>query len=307
VLTGLVSSIQRFCLHDGPGIRTTLFLKGCPLRCFWCHNPECLSAQPQVQVFPERCLGCGACVAACDHGARTRGPAGPVYRRDQCQVCGHCITECFAGALEMVGRRMTVGQVMDELLRDRAFYRGLGGITLSGGEPLMQVDFSRAVLAAGRDEGLHTALETSAHCLWEDLECLLPLVDLLMVDLKHADPEKHRAVAGVTNKRILENLQRLAATDIPLLLRTPVIPTVNDTPEEVGAIADLVKGMRENRLQRGAEPPRLELLPFHRLASDKYRGLGLTNKSSSLRTPPPEALHLLVDEARKRGIEVECK
>lgn len=277
--SGVIFDIQRFSVHDGPGIRTTVFLKGCSLRCFWCHNPEGLRAQPEIQFEPERCIGCGECVQMCAHDAQHLARGERSYDRDACTVCGQCVDYCYAGGLSVVGRRVTVADVLAEVLPDAAFFRDSGGgVTLSGGEPVLQADFARDLLCACQAEGLHTALETAGHYAWARLEPLLPHLDLVMMDLKHMDPDQHRTATGVTNERIVANARALARTRVPLLFRVPVIPTVNDTPDAIAAIAGFVRELLDTR--GGALA--LELLPFHRLAEQKYTSLGLDYPARAL-------------------------
>jgi pyruvate formate lyase activating enzyme len=303
---GVVFNLQRFSIHDGPGIRTTVFLKGCPLRCFWCHNPEGLRPEPEVQFTPARCIGCGACAAACAHGAQELGPQGRVYHRDRCVSCGACVAACCSGALQVTGRHMTVDEVLAEVRPDRPFYEATGGgVTLSGGEPMLQPDFALDILRGCKAEGLHTAVETTTQTRWARLEAALPFVNLWMVDLKHLDPAAHRAATGVSNRRILANVRRLAATGRPILFRVPVIPTVNANCADIQAIAGFV---RELNAARGDAPPaELELLPFHRLAGDKYHSLGRNDRAADL-TPPDKALMAaLVGAAREAGVEARSR
>lgn len=310
-MTGIVFNIQRFSVHDGPGIRTAVFFKGCSLRCFWCHNPEGIRPQPEIQFFPDRCIGCGECLKACAQGAHESRDGAHVFHRERCAGCGHCAETCYAGALELTGRRLTVEQVMEEVVRDQPFYQTSGGgVTLSGGEPVLQRDFARAILERCKAEGLHTAIETSAHCRWHDLALLVPVTDLVMMDIKHLDPGRHRAVTGASNARILANARRLMQTDRPVVFRLPVVPTVNDTAEEIGAIAafvrqlgDLRKASNHQQAKQG-DPPSLELLPFHRLATDKYRSLGLHYRATGLERPPCERMQQLAEAARACGIAV---
>jgi pyruvate formate lyase activating enzyme len=303
--TGLIFNIQRFSIHDGPGIRTTIFLKGCPLRCFWCHNPEGLHKQVEIQFYSARCIQCGECARACPEGAQIVNPTERVYQRERCTACGQCVETCFAEGLQLVGKQVSAGEAVAEALRDRDFYASSGGgVTLSGGEPLLQPRFTFAVLAALQAEGVHTALETTTHCSWDTLSAALPLTDLFMVDLKHLDPARHQAATGVSNERILENTRRLAQTGKPIIFRTPVVPGVNDTPDEIHAIATYVRELGDLRADSGTGLS-LELLPFHHLADDKYTSLGLEYHAAHLTPPPKELMNALTEAARSTGIQVK--
>jgi pyruvate formate lyase activating enzyme len=309
-MNGIVFNIQRFSIHDGPGIRTTVFLKGCSLHCFWCHNPEGIAIKPQIQFFPERCISCGECVVACENGANLIEDGKITFLRENCIVCGKCVDTCYAEARILVGKEMSAEEVAVEALKDRPFYEtSQGGVTLSGGEPVLQPEFSYEILARCQAEGVHTAIETAGNVLWKDLEQLMPVVDLVMMDLKHMDSAKHRAAVGVPNERLLANARHLVTqTNKPILFRIPVIPGVNDTPEEVGAIAAFVHAMSDLRAAQGQEGKiSLELLPFHRLAGDKYRSLELDNRSKDLVPPSKEKMTELVSTARAHGIEVRGK
>jgi pyruvate formate lyase activating enzyme len=304
-LTGTIFNIQRFSIHDGPGIRTTVFLKGCPLRCFWCHNPEGLRSAIEVHFYASRCIGCGECVRVCPQGAQQMSADGVrVYDRSRCVVCGECVESCFAEGLQVSGREISLGDALREVLADRAFYETSGGgVTLSGGEPMLQPTFSLALLAACHAEGLHTAVETTTYCRWDYLEAALPVTDLFMVDIKHLDDEKHRAATGVSNRLILENIARLAASGKPIIFRTPVVPGVNDTPEEIAAIAGFVYQLGCQRAD-GGQGLSLELLAFHRLAEDKYRSLGLEYLAANVQPPTPEHMQQLTAVARSVPIIV---
>ncbi|HHX65938.1 MAG TPA: glycyl-radical enzyme activating protein [Chloroflexi bacterium] len=297
MLKGLVTDIQRFSIHDGPGIRTTVFLKGCNLHCFWCHNPETISVKPELQLFLERCIGCGACFERCVNGAHAMEGGERVFHRELCRACGVCVETCYAQALVLMGQFKTVEQVVEEVLRDKPFYdTSGGGVTLSGGEPLLQFEFSYAILERCRQEGLHTAIETAANFPWERIEAILPVTDLVMMDVKLLDSERHREYTGVPNERILANARRLGEQDKPLIVRTPVVPGVNDAPDEIAAIARFA-----------AELPALlcyELLPFHPMATSKYVGLGRDYGARELKTPSRERMDALADVARHAGITV---
>jgi len=310
-ITGFIFNIQRFSIHDGPGIRTTVFLKGCPLHCFWCHNPEGLKLKPEIQFYPARCILCGECVQVCEQGAHQMQGDLHIYDRSVCIRCGKCVEECCAEALQMSGKKVTADQVIEEVRRDQPFYTTSGGgMTLSGGEPLLQPEFTRAILEACRAEEIHTAIETCGSYRWDELARLLPLIDLVMMDLKTMDPDKHLTATGIPNQRILENARHLAETNKPIIFRVPIVPTVNSTLEEISAIAQFVRELGDMRSENGAGPGKgisLELLPFHRLAGDKYKSLGMEYRASDLQTPEREQMIDLVEAARHYFSEVTSR
>jgi pyruvate formate lyase activating enzyme len=306
-MLGTVFNIQRFSLHDGPGIRTSVFLKGCSLHCFWCHNPEGIALKPEIQFFPERCITCGACVEACDHDANALLAGTLVFDRARCVACGDCIDTCYAEARLRVGQEMTPEAVFQEILQDRAYYASSGGgVTLSGGEPALQPEFAKELLARCKADGLHTALETAGNVPWASLAGLLPHTDLILMDLKHMDTAKHRAATGVSNARLLDNARRLVEdTNLPLWFRIPVVPGVNDRPDEVAATAAFVRQMIDLRAAR-PQPGRIamELMPFHRLAGDKYRSLAVNYRAKDLVPPSKEKMSQLAEQVRAYQIEV---
>jgi pyruvate formate lyase activating enzyme len=266
-LTGVAFNIQRFSTEDGPGIRTTVFLKGCPLRCAWCHNPEGLSPQPELMWYEVRCIGARDCLIACLSGALNLTPQGMRIDRKLCNACGDCAVACPAGALEVIGRKWTPEALLAEVERDTVFYETSGGgVTLSGGEPMMQADFVVEVCRMCQGAGLHVALDTCGAAAWARYEQVLPFVDLVLYDLKIYDSESHRAGTGVDNSSILENAQRISAAGKPIWIRTPVIPGYTAS---IANIADLGEFI-------AAELPtvqRWDLLAYTNLGGPKYRRL----------------------------------
>lgn len=265
--TGVVFNIQRYSVHDGPGIRTVVFLKGCPLRCKWCSNPESQSLHPDIMYNKAACARCGACVQACPTGCIHFTETGVLLDRDLCTKCGTCAAVCLFGGLRVVGRRMTVDDVIREVEKDRVFYdRSGGGLTLSGGEPTLQARFAAGLIEAARDRGLTVAIETCGHQDPETFLSLVERVDLVMYDLKIIDASLHRDATGVPNELILENVRLLAARDVPLTIRIPVIPGFTDSEANIAGIAKFVESLHAVR--------EVELVPYHRFGQHKYEMLG---------------------------------
>lgn len=266
MIKGTVFDIQRFSIHDGPGIRTTVFLKGCPLNCIWCHNPESKSARPELMLHGSKCVGCGECVKACSLGLHSFEGGEHLIEREKCIGCGKCEADCV-GALKLYGEQKTVSEVIDEVLRDKSFYDNSGGgMTVSGGEPLMQHEFTLALLKSAKELGLNTAIETSGFSKWERIEAIAPFVDLFLWDVKETDTVRHNEYTGVGNELILENLGRLSTIGARIVLRCPVIPGLNDREEHfraIGALADALSGVE-----------RVDVEPYHPLGKSKALALG---------------------------------
>jgi pyruvate formate lyase activating enzyme len=279
--SGLVTNIQKYSIQDGPGIRTTVFLKGCPLRCWWCHNPESLSPQPEIVVFESRCLGCGNCKKVCPTGAVVSAVDKVEHSGASCILCGDCVTACPTGALQLIGKRMTVTEVMTEVLKDRLFYEDSGGgVTFSGGEPLAQPLFLKELLEGCRACGLHTAVDTCGYALREHLLSVAPLTDLFLYDIKITDDAKHRHYTSVSNVPILENLTALGKIHNNIWLRMPIIPGLNDDDENLEAVARFVASVPAVR--------QVNLLPYHKTGIAKFNRLRQTYHLEETPDPSPK-------------------
>ncbi len=296
--TGIIFDIRKYSIHDGPGIRTAVFFKGCPLSCWWCHNPESQSAAVEMIFRANRCIACQACLAACESGALTWNGSGPLVDPEKCRLCGACAAVCCAEARQQVGREMTVEQVMAEVERDIAFYdESGGGVTFSGGEPLLQRDFLSALLRACRAKEIHTALDTSGFAAWETIERVRGDVDLFLYDLKLIDDARHRQTTGVSNAPILRNLQALSQRGHAIRLRVPVIPGINADDESVRQIGAFAAAL-----------PRLngvDLLPYHAIGIDKYVRFNQAYKLPETRPPSDERLAEVAHILTSLGLTVK--
>lgn len=277
--SGAIFDVKRFAVHDGPGIRTTAFFKGCPLACLWCHNPEGQKFTPELMVRPSRCTGCGDCVSACETKAIRVADNALMIDRGLCISCGDCAVVCPTDALEMVGREITGDALMKNLERDISFFdQSGGGITFSGGEPLAQPEFLFELLKISKSHKLHTTIDTSGYATAEVIDQAAKLADLFLYDLKIMDDEKHYRYVGVSNQRVLDNLDRLACLGVPVIVRVPVVPGYTDDKENIEEMARFVAGF-DRRYP-------VDLLAYHRAGADKYSRLGMSYQLEKTLAPP---------------------
>ena len=295
--SGLVFNIQKYSVHDGPGIRTTVFLKGCPLRCSWCHNPEGISPRRELLVIESRCLACGQCRLACPFGESFAGDGVLPTRHVECSLCAECVEACPTGARQIAGHEMTVADVVREVEKDQVFYEDSGGgVTFSGGEPLQQPEFLRAALEACRARGWHTTVDTCGFVAATDLLAIAPLTDLFLYDLKCMDARKHRQHCGVSNIPILENLRALSQVHRRIWLRVPLVPGVNDTINDIEDLARFAHSLPNVQ--------QVNLLPYHPTGLPKRRRLGHASAGESISIPTAELLQGAANVFRKFNLPV---
>ena len=278
-----MADIRRLTIHDGPGTRDTVFLKGCPLHCLWCHNPECISLRPQLLFHQRLCVQCGACAKACSQSVHQFVDGKHVVDFGHCQVCGRCSKVCLTGALAEYGVPVTPDEIACEVLKEKEFYQQSGGgVTLSGGEPLLHPGFVCEVFQALRKAGVHTALDTCGHVPYHAFQLVLPFTDLILYDIKGMNPERHRRNTGQDNALILDNLSRLGKGPVPIEIRMPIIPGHNDFPEEIQAAGQFLSTLPAVCAIRP--------LPYHSLAHDKYTMCGMEDRLPDCEPPTPANL-----------------
>ena len=282
----IISNIQRYTIHDGPGIRTEIFFKGCPLRCLWCSNPEGLDPRPELGFYPAKCLGeadCGWCRKACPDPPPLGRHVSLDFDTARCRSCLKCADVCPSGAIRLWGQRYSVEQLLREIEKDRSFYeKSGGGVTLSGGEVLLQWEFAAELLRCCTERGIHTCVETALHVPWEHAEAVFRYTDLVITDIKHMDSAAHKAFSGVGNERILANIRRTAALGKPLVVRTPVVPGYNGDEASIRAIGAFLRDAL------GGAVVQYQLLPYRKMGTEKYESIRLPYPLADYRVPERE-------------------
>ncbi len=282
-MKGMIFNIQKFCVNDGPGIRSTVFFKGCPLNCLWCHNPESKSVKPEILFDQKKCVGCGACAANCPNGCHTLTEDAHLFDRTSCVGCHACVKACYPKALEAVGKESTVDEIIKTVMKDKLFYdKSGGGLTVSGGEPMAQFAFVKELLTAAKQKGLHTAMETCGFAKPEHFSEILPYVDLFLFDYKVTDPDDHKTYVGVDNALILQNLAMLDEKGADIILRCPIIPGCNDNEAHLLAIAALA--------EQYPHVIEVNVEPYHPLGANKSSMLGKDYALEGLSFPANETV-----------------
>lgn len=294
-MKGTIINIQRFAIHDGPGIRTTVFMKGCPLHCWWCHNPESQSFKPEYAYDPLKCIVCGDCVLSCSEQAN-HFEDRLVHNYENCSLCGDCAGNCPTNAIEIIGRELSVQSVMETIEKDRIFFEESGGgVTITGGEPLSQPEFTLSLLKELKRNEIHTALDTTGFAEDHIIDSVVPFTDLFLFDLKHMDDRAHQILTGVSNKKILDHLRRLSGRDNDIWIRFPVIPGYNTEMENIEAMG---RFMLENGLHE------IFLLPYHNISSDKYRKIGKVFEHPEVEPPEEKTLEYIKGFLERLGLHV---
>jgi len=292
-----IFNIQKFSVHDGPGIRTTIFFKGCPLRCLWCHNPESQNGKNQMLLDRDKCILCGNCVRVCSQGAVKIENNVPVTDMDKCIGCRQCEIYCIPGARELVGREYTVEEVMKEVLKDEVFYnQSGGGVTLSGGEPLFQIDFVEELLVKLKGKNIHTAVDTCGAVNFENIRRVSAYTDVFLYDIKLMDDKKHKEFTGVSNKLILDNLRKLSEIHKNINLRMPIIEGVNADVKHIEDTMDFIKGLNIVKIN---------LLPYHDIAKHKYKKLDIPYEEDKMSKPSEDKMQHFKEMLEKEGYEVK--
>jgi pyruvate formate lyase activating enzyme len=294
---GVVFDIRKYSIHDGPGIRTTVFFKGCPLRCWWCHNPEGQEVEPELVYRKSRCIGCGECVKSCQREAISLVAQAVSVNREKCVLCNDCCRVCPSDALSIAGKRMSVKEVLEEIERDRTFYEESGGgVTFSGGEPLLQPDFLNALLKECKERAIHTVVDTCGFARYEIIDSIRNKVDLFLYDIKTMDSRKHTKYTGASNEQILKNLKKLAEGGSSIVISFPIIPGINDDDKNVTRTAEFISSLPNIK--------QVNLLPYHRAGIEKYKNLGKPYKLDKIQPPSNQRIKSVKEIMEAFGIRV---
>ena len=294
---GVIFDIRKYSIHDGPGIRTTVFFKGCPLRCWWCHNPEGQDVEPELVYRKSRCIGCDECSKSCQREAISLVAQSISVNREKCVPCNNCCRVCPSDALSIAGKQMTVKEILEEIEKDRTFYEeSRGGVTFSGGEPLMQPDFLNALLKECKERAIHTAVNTCGFAQYEIVDRIRDKVDLFLYDIKTMDNRKHRKYTGASNEQILKNLKKLAESGSSIVISFPIIPGINDDDKNVTRTAKFISSLPNIQ--------QVNLLPYHRAGIEKYKNLGKPYKLDKIQPPSNQRVKSVKEKMEAFGIRV---
>lgn len=296
-MKGTIINIQKYSIHDGPGIRTTVFFKGCPLNCWWCHNPESQHLEPEVMYWEEKCTACGNCIKHCPKGALSIVDGKLKYNSESCELCSECSKYCINEARVIKGKYISVDELFKEIMKDQIFYdESNGGVTFSGGEPLIQADFLREVMKKCKRMDIHTTIDTCGYVSWDKFEKIVDYTDLFLYDLKHMNSDKHKIYTSVPNELILDNLKKLSDLGKNIYIRMPIIPGVNDDIEDLKKAAELLKNL--NIIQ-------VNLLPYHKMGMDKYKRLNMDLKLQEIQEPSHAKMNELSEIFKNVGLKVK--
>lgn len=295
--TGIIFDIKRFAIRDGPGIRTTIFLKGCPLNCLWCHNPEGIYPKQEIMFKENRCIDCGKCSNACEINVLERFKKS--NKDEECLSYKKYIENCPTNALVIIGKYMTVDEIMEKILRDKIFYKNSGGgVTVSGGEPLFQPDFTREILRRCKEEGINTVLDTCGYASHEKLESILEYTDLVLFDIKIIDPMIHKQIIGVDNTSILNNAKKILEKDMPIIFRIPIILGITDTRNNINNLVQFIHSLKRDNIKH------IDLLPYHNWGKIKYEYLGKKYLLSEENAPKKNDLELVRKRISETGVNI---
>lgn len=287
--------VKRFAVHDGPGIRTTIFLKGCPLKCLWCHNPEGILGKPQLSFYEHKCINCGECIKVCPTNAHSFSRDIHMFDYSKCRACGECEKVCLGDALKLYGKEFSVEEAVSAVLEDKDFFGETGGVTLSGGEPMLQVGFVSQFLTAVKKHNIHTAIDTSGCVPWEYYEQIVDTTDLFLYDVKHMDSNIHRSLTGKGNERILENLRKLSERRKRIEIRIPLIPGCNDTIENLTKVGEFLSTLCIEKVR---------VLPYHSMARIKYKALNMEDTMPNVMSPTDDQVQSAIEVLRRWGLNV---